>query len=254
MAGDGRRERGMIAARQIAFGRGAGKKPIESPKALFSACGDGAVGSIFSAKAVTRLDFSNGFSMTVWAKRPMNTRGHFCTFGSDSSGVSIGGGAPSESESNGKYLNGLANMRWWLPSYFECINDENWHHYSFTINSGSGNKSFIYMDGEKVGEGLFSGCEINKVNYTTEITLLGCCDSPFNRCMTGLVTRACLFERYLTEVEVKADFEMGMSFPILPGLIHCYGFEGSDEIMFDSVGDVHLVRKNGAYISTEVMS
>lgn len=241
----------MICANMIAFGRSA-KPSINGVVA--SVGGDGTFGCMFTANAQSTFIFSdNGFTMTVWAKRPLNTKGNFCTFGSDTTGVSLGGGARSEGETRGNYLNGLANTRWWLPSNTECITDEEWHHYVFvTPSSVGGNMSYIYMDGVIVGGIRYNGAAITNLNSTSNITLLGVCDGEMDRYMTGLVTRCCIYNRMLSESEIVADYELGNLPPVPSGLIHYYNGETKDGKLIDVIGGIDLESQNGAYISNEI--
>lgn len=242
----------MIAARQIAFGKAAGDSGVNAVK--YSACGDGIFGSVFTSQKGVSFDFKNGFTMTAWAKRPLNTHGHFCTFGSDGTGMSLGGGASSASETNGNHLNGLANSRWWLPSTSICFNDGEWHHCAVVVNSGQWRGSYIFFDGVRVGSVSYSGSEVTRCNEeVSQMTLLGVCDGGENRFMTGLVSRVCVFNRALLHDEVLQDFSIRAKYPTIDGLIHAYGFEANNGILVDSVSGLNLHAKNGAYISDETI-
>lgn len=242
----------MIAARQIAISKTVGGSGVSVVK--YSACGNGVFGSVFTSQKGVSFNFQNGFTMTAWVKRPSNTRGHFCTFGSNSTGMSLGGGAASESETNGNYLNGLANFRWWLPSTYSLFSDGEWHYCAVVVNSGESRGSYIFFDGARVGSISHSGTGVTSCSEgSSQMTLLGVCDGSENRFMTGLVSRVCVFNRGLSHDEVLQDFGIRAKYPMIDGLIHAYGFEANNGILVDSVSGLNLYAKNGAYISNETM-
>lgn len=226
------------------------------PGVVASVIGNGSTGCVFTSSLYSSFYFINGFLLTAWAKFTPNTRGHFFTFGGDTSGISLGHGASGASERNGNYINGLFNAVFWLPSN-ELVSDGLWHHYaflSFTSTGYSQNQGTkILIDGNVAlsnSRSCHDARDLNVVN--SNITLLGVFDGAEQRFLTGNVTRFCVYDSAKEISFVQADYNLGKDPPNRDGLIHYYNGEKSNGTLIDWIRGCNMEPKNGATFSNDI--
>ena len=224
------------------------KHEMTESNKLFSIANYGEIGNYYSYDS---QDFSYScYSKTVtfWAK--MNDaigKGAFFKIG-NSGNNGYGFGVTTSNggfEDAGNYIRCLYEGVVWVGA--QQVNDLNeWHHYACVIRSANGNYSnFIYKDGNLIAN--FSNSAIVK-QATNGIAFAGydCityAGEIFNRCLTGKMTRICMFDRQLNQDEVLRDFQCGHHISDVEGLSHFWMPTRDDSIITDSIGTWHLTKK-----------
>ena len=220
--------------------------------------GDGSFGCIFTSPLKGSYDYGyTGLTLTCWAKFLPNTKGHFCTFGGDNTGFSIGHGARGDNGKNGNNINALANVRWWLPSDY-TVSDGLWHHYvlvSYRLRGSSeGHGSHVFVDGIRKLVSEFGSSDTNATLSldNSNITLLGVYDGEHSRFLTGNVTRFCIYDSSKPFSFIQDDFSLGNKAPSLDGLIHYYNGASADGKLIDQIGGCDMTSMNGALLSNDI--
>ena len=103
----------------------------------------------------------------------------------------------------------------------------------------------IYVDG-KLAAQFSQSSPIRAASSGFTVSGYNCADSlgrVFNRCLTGKMTRICMWNKRLTASEVMDDYIKGASDPASNDLIHYWKVTGScQQEILDLVGNWNLIK------------